>query len=91
MTTDTVTASGRALKRSAACVWRVESMPKRKENKPNRLLQSGYMVLSTEPLVGVIVMETDEGVLDVAVNRSVAEELLENVQMFLEGKKSPHQ
>ena len=66
-------------------------MPRRKKDDPNRLLQSGYMLLSDDPLVGVIVMETDEGVSNIAVNRAVAEELQENLQRFLEGKKSPRQ
>lgn len=63
----------------------------RRKRDPNRLLESGYMLLSSEPLVGVIVLDTDRGMIDFGVNREVATELRDNLNRFLEGRPSDGQ
>jgi hypothetical protein len=59
------------------------------KHTPNKLLQSGYMLLSKEPLVGVVVLETEKGIIDFGVNRAVAEELRQALDDLLAGKQSP--
>jgi hypothetical protein len=42
------------------------------------------MVISEDPRVGVITLETDDGVIELAVNRGVAEELHELLTAFMQ-------
>lgn len=59
-------------------------MSKRDKN-PNRLLDAQAVMLHKEPLLGALVMSTDEGAIDVAINRNVAEMLLTEIEAFLHG------
>jgi hypothetical protein len=47
------------------------------------VLGSEIMVISQDPRVGVITMETDDGVIELAINRGVAEELRELLTDFM--------
>lgn len=66
-------------------------MAKKQKPMPNRLLASGYILLTTRGPVGVVVLETDDGIIDFGVNKLVATELRDNLSRFLEGKPSPTQ
>jgi hypothetical protein len=50
---------------------------------PNRVLGCEIIVISEDPRVGIITMETDDGVIELAVNRGVAEELHELLTDFM--------
>jgi hypothetical protein len=58
----------------------------RKANKPptlNKLLDSEYVALSTEPLVGMLLLDTDQGPVELAINKDKAEFLLSALFEFL--------
>jgi hypothetical protein len=54
---------------------------------PNRLHESAVETLSKSPLVGVLVMRTDQGPIDLAINRNAAKLLLIELQEFLSGNR----
>lgn len=54
---------------------------------PVKILQSSYHLISLEPLVGVLEFDVDDGgFVALAMNRAVAEQLREVVDMFLSEK-----
>lgn len=55
-----------------------------KNEMPNRLFTSGLTVLSTDPLVGVLALETDEGPERITINTDTASELARVLQKFLD-------
>jgi hypothetical protein len=59
-------------------------MPKKKS--PNKLLSSDIVTFSDDPLLGSMVLETDEGVIDMAINRLGAEMLYRRLADFLAHK-----
>lgn len=54
---------------------------------PNRLHESAIETFSRNPLVGVLVMRTDQGPIDLAINRNAAKLLVIELQEFLNGKR----
>lgn len=52
-------------------------------DEPNKLQGSTILLLSASPLLGALILETDEGPVHMAVNRAVAEMLLEDLREFL--------
>lgn len=52
-------------------------------SEPNKLLGVHIHRLHKDPLLGVLDLETDEGMIDVAINRTVAELLVEQLRGFL--------
>ncbi|EJN01622.1 hypothetical protein [Phyllobacterium sp. YR531] len=64
-------------------------MPKKKDSGLNRLLCSEIMKFNDDPLLGVIVMQTVDGDIVLAVNKNTAEQLqAELTQLLL--ASSPH-
>jgi hypothetical protein len=62
-------------------------MPKSKtKDSPNKLLHSDIVKFSVVPILGALVMETEEGTIDMAINRTVAEQLLAELEQFLNGE-----
>lgn len=55
-------------------------------DKPVLILESSYHLVSLEPLVGYLELELDNGFVAVGMNRAVAEQLREVVDMFLAEK-----
>jgi hypothetical protein len=55
---------------------------------PNKLLGAHIHTFHKEPLLGVLDLETEKGFIEVAINRAVAELLIERLQAFLGGRKS---
>lgn len=58
----------------------------------NKLLDVDTTLLSAEPLIGLLELETDTGTIELAMNRIVAERLLSAVVEFLqagEGDDAP--
>lgn len=53
---------------------------------PRRLLLSTYRLVSLEPLTGYLELEVDEGFVAIGMNRGVAEQLREVIDMFLNEK-----
>lgn len=54
---------------------------------PVRILQSSYHLISLEPLVGILEFEVDnDGFVALGMNRAVALQLREVVEMFLNEK-----
>jgi hypothetical protein len=53
---------------------------------PNKLLDVAVGQLYSDPLLGVLVLRSDEGVIDLAINAAIAEELVKAVQQFLAGE-----
>lgn len=58
-----------------------------KKQSPNKLLSSDIVKFSDDPPLGALVLETDEGVIDMAINRLGAEMLYEQLADFL-GRKT---
>lgn len=54
---------------------------------PNKLQGSTIMKFSDDPLLGRLIINSDQAILDMAINRAVAEELLDTLLEFL-GKKA---
>lgn len=52
---------------------------------PLRLEWSDYILLSADPLVGVMLLSTQDGFIDIAINATVARELRANLDRFLAG------
>lgn len=50
---------------------------------PNKLQGSTIMKLHDDPLLGRLIINSDQAVLDMAINRAGAEELLEALTEFL--------
>jgi hypothetical protein len=50
---------------------------------PNRVLMGEMHPLSDDPLVGLLTLETDDGTIELAINRSVAETLKDLMEQFL--------
>lgn len=55
-------------------------------NGPNRLLEPQVWKLDDESTLGFVVLETDHGFVEFAINRGGAEELSEALDDFLTGK-----
>jgi len=53
------------------------------DDEPNKLLGSEIDRLSDDPLIGVLRLDTDEGEIEVVVNRAGAEELARQLADFL--------
>lgn len=49
----------------------------------NKLLDSEYVAISTDPLVGMLMLDTDEGPIEIAINKDKAEFLLSALFEFL--------
>jgi hypothetical protein len=62
---------------------------KRKPSKSgfNKLLDADTTLLSAEPLIGLLELETDTGTIELAMNRTLAEQLLFAVVEFLKAGK----
>ncbi|RWB27536.1 MAG: hypothetical protein EOQ42_31130 [Mesorhizobium sp.] len=62
---------------------------KRKPSKSgfNKLLAADTTLLSAEPLIGLLELETDSGTIELAMNRIVAQRLLSAVVEFLQAGK----
>lgn len=59
-------------------------MPRLTNTAPNRFnLVSDSYVVSKEPLVAVVMMDTDDGTVELAFNRAGAEHLIEELQKLL--------
>lgn len=58
---------------------------------PNRLHESDYVLLSREPLLGVLGLDTDEGPVDLVINHTGAAMLRDALNKFLAGIESPDQ
>lgn len=52
-------------------------------SEPNKLQGSFIHQLHKKPLLGVLMLETDKGTIDIAINESGARELLGQIQKFL--------
>lgn len=61
-------------------------MPRRRKVVPSRILDADYHIIALDPLIGMLVMETDNGEEKLAINRTVAELLIERMQAFLREK-----
>ncbi|SJM34518.1 hypothetical protein [Mesorhizobium delmotii] len=59
---------------------------KRKPSKSgfNKLLDVDTTLLSAEPLIGLLELETDTGTIELAMNRTLAEQLLFAIVEFLQ-------
>lgn len=55
-------------------------------NGPNRLLELQAWHLPGEKDLGFVLLETDHGMVEFAINRNVAEMLRDEMQAFLDGK-----
>lgn len=66
-------------------------MPRVSNTAPPRLLNSEMIILphpdSPRPLVCVVTMDTDDGVLEIALNAGVAEQLFVHLADFLDEAK----
>lgn len=51
--------------------------------EPNKLQESFIHLLHKKPLLGVLLLETDNGKIDLAINEAGARELLGQLQKFL--------
>ncbi|WP_366512629.1 hypothetical protein [Mesorhizobium sp.] len=62
---------------------------KRKPSKSgfNKLLDVDTTLLSAEPLIGLLELETDTGTIELAMNRTLAEQLLFAIVEFLQAGK----
>ncbi|TKD40627.1 MAG: hypothetical protein E5W98_20540 [Mesorhizobium sp.] len=62
---------------------------KRKASKSgfNKLLAADTTLLSAEPLIGLLELETDTGRIELAMNRILAEQLLFAIVEFLQAGK----
>jgi hypothetical protein len=59
-------------------------MPRKpKEPTPNRLLESAYAIGDFEPRLGFLHLETDEGLIVLAINTTVAGELAKTLIDFM--------
>lgn len=58
-------------------------MPKTPTPEPNRLHESSITVLSKSPRIGILDLHTDKGLIDLAINVTVAEMLYEELRQFL--------
>jgi hypothetical protein len=56
-------------------------------SEPNKLLGVHIHHLHKDPLLGLMDLETDEGMIEVAINRAIAELLIEQLQGFLASGK----
>lgn len=52
-------------------------------DEPNRLLESEATALSAEPLIGMLLLTTDQGSVNLAINEAVATQLIEELETFL--------
>ena len=50
-------------------------MPSEDETTPNRILSHELLILSTDPLLGLLTLDTDQGTFEFAFNRSFAEDI----------------
>jgi len=57
-------------------------------DQPNRLMDCEITALSAEPLVGGMLLSTDQGDVHLAINEAVAELLIEELQTFLSAEDS---
>lgn len=65
---------------------------KQKEDDPNLLHESSYILFTRKPnVIGLLLLDTDEGIFECAINRTVAEILRNNLDAFLNGEPSPAQ
>lgn len=64
-------------------------MPRKRltDTAPPRLLESDFVGISTEPLVGLLYLETDDGTIELAINGAGAEILIGDLQRFLRGER----
>lgn len=53
------------------------------DDEPNKLLASEINRLSDDPLVGILRFDTDEGEIEIAINRIGAEDLARRLADFL--------
>ncbi|MEP7452705.1 hypothetical protein [Phyllobacterium sp. SB3] len=51
--------------------------------EPNKLHSTTFIKIHKQPLLGALLLETDKGPIILAVNRTVAEELLSEIERFL--------
>lgn len=56
---------------------------------PNKLLETTVYSLSEKPLIGILLIETDEGMIDLAVNKTGAEQAIAELQKFVRGESEP--
>lgn len=59
---------------------------KKKDARPKRLHGANIVQLASEPLVGMIALETNAGVVDLAINRLVAQQIADEIAKFLRGE-----
>jgi hypothetical protein len=61
-----------------------------KREQPNKILGADYHLITLEPyLIGMLVLETDEGERKFAINRRCAELLIERMEAFLRELPDP--
>ncbi|CAN7687291.1 hypothetical protein LJR030_003152 [Rhizobium sp. LjRoot30] len=52
----------------------------------NRLKESSVAQLAPVPLLGILVLNTDDGLIDMAINKATAEELRTALDRFIAGR-----
>ncbi|GAA2867342.1 hypothetical protein GGQ99_001307 [Aminobacter niigataensis] len=58
-------------------------MPRLTNTAPNRVLQVDTQVVNEEPLLALLNLETDDGAIELAINRSVAELMIDQLMTLL--------
>ncbi|CAI2933887.1 hypothetical protein WHT83_20265 [Aminobacter sp. P9b] len=58
-------------------------MPRLTNTAPNRVLQVDTQVVNEEPLLALLNLETDDGAVELAINRSVAELMVDQLMTLL--------
>lgn len=66
-----------------ACTTRNKRMPRLTNTAPNRVLQVDTQVVNEEPLLALLNLETDDGAVELAINRSVAELMVDQLMTLL--------
>lgn len=58
-------------------------MPRLTNTAPNRVLQVDTQLVNEEPLLALLNLETDDGAIELAINRSVAELMVDQLMTLL--------
>lgn len=61
-------------------------MAKKNSTDFNRLRESSVAQLAPVPLLGILVLNTDDGLIDMAINKATAEELRSALDRFIAGQ-----
>ena len=58
---------------------------------PPMLLKSNYLLVSDEPLLGALILKTEDRAMTIGIDREAARVLADHLLRFLESKKSQGQ